>query len=72
MKPDHEKRTIKLSIRLTKGEQDFLLTESDTCGLSLSSFLRQRGLCKRVSAKADLRVLSELRRIGRWASETHP
>ncbi len=71
MKPAHEKRTIIISIRLTKEEQDFILTESDICGLSLSSFLRKRGLGKRVSAKTDLRVLSELRRIGGLLKHIH-
>ena len=71
MKPAHEKRTIIISLRLTKEEQDFLISESDICGLPLSSFLRKRGLGKRVAAKTDLRVLSELRRIGGLLKHIH-
>ena len=71
MKQSHEKRNIKISIRLTDAENQMLAEESDICGLSLSSFLRQRGLGKRVSAKADLRVLSELRRIGGLLKHIH-
>ena len=71
MKPAHEKRTIIISLRLTKEEQDFLIDECDICGLSLSSFLRKRSLGKRVSAKTDLRVLSELRRIGGLLKHIH-
>ena len=63
MKQPHEKRNIKISIRLTEQENQTLVEEADICALSLSSFLRQRGLGKRISAKSDLRVLSELRRI---------
>jgi hypothetical protein len=71
MKAIHERRTIKISVRLTEEEQDFLIEESDICGLSQSSFLRQRSLGKRVSAKTDLRVLSELLRIGGLLKHIH-
>lgn len=71
MKSPHEKRNIKISIRLTNEENQTLVEEADICGLSLSSFLRQRGLGKRVSAKADLRVLSELRRLGGLLKHIH-
>ncbi|MDL2263066.1 MobB mobilization protein [Synergistaceae bacterium OttesenSCG-928-I11] len=71
MKPNHEKRTIRISFRVTEEEQTFLADEADLCGLSVSSFLRQRGLGKRVSAKTDLRVLSELRRIGGLLKHIH-
>jgi hypothetical protein len=59
-----EQRRIKTTVRFTEAEQEFLATEADICGLSLSSLMRSRSLGKRVSSKTDLRVLAELRRMG--------
>jgi hypothetical protein len=56
---------------LTKAEREFLAIEADICGLPLSSLMRSRSLGKRVSAKADLRVLSELRRMGGLLKHLH-
>ncbi|MDR1622085.1 MAG: hypothetical protein LBS00_06905, partial [Synergistaceae bacterium] len=63
-KPIQEQRTVKTTVRLTESEREFLASEADICGLSLSSLMRSRSLGKRVSAKSDLRVLAELRRMG--------
>lgn len=71
MKPNHEKRTIKISLRVTEEEHKLIAEEADLCAISLSSFLRQRSLGKRVSAKTDLRVLAELRRIGGLLKHIH-
>ena len=71
MKPDNEKRTIKLSLRVTEQEHKFLTKDADLCAVSVSSLLRQRGLNKRVAAKTDLRVLAELRRIGGLLKHIH-
>ena len=66
---EHRKR--KVTIRLTDKEHAFLTTESDICGLSLSAFIRKRSLGQRISSKADLRVLSELLRLGGLLKHLH-
>ena len=66
---EHRKR--KVTIRLTDPEYSFLTAESDVCGLSLSAFIRKRILGQRVSSKADLRVLSELLRLGGFLKHIH-
>jgi hypothetical protein len=66
-----ELRTIKITVRLTETERDFLASEGDICGLPLSSLMRSRGLGKRVAAKSDLRVLAELRRMGGLLKHLH-
>ena len=66
---EHRKR--KVTIRLTDMEHAFLTTESDICGLSLSAFIRKRSLGQRISSKADLRVLSELLRLGGLLKHIH-
>lgn len=71
MKVIQEKRTAKISLRVTEQERTFLADEADLCGLSISSLLRQKGLGKRITAKADLRVLAELRRIGGLLKHIH-
>ena len=64
-------RRIKTTVRLTEAEREFLASEADICGLPLSSLIRSRSLGKRVSAKTDLRVLAELRRLGGLLKHTH-
>lgn len=71
MKPDHSKRTIKISLRVTEEEHKLFSDEADLCGLSISSFLRKRALGKCVAAKTDMRVLAELRRIGGLLKHIH-
>jgi hypothetical protein len=70
-KSESELRKSLIGVRLTESEREFLASEADVCGLSLSSLIRQRSLGKRVSAKADLRVLSELRRLGGLLKHLH-
>jgi hypothetical protein len=70
-KQEHELRKSITGVRFTEGEREFLASEADVCGLSLSSLIRQRSLGKRVSAKADLRVLAELRRLGGLLKHLH-
>jgi hypothetical protein len=38
--------------------------QADICGLSVSELVRRRSLHRRVVSAADLKMLSELRRIG--------
>jgi hypothetical protein len=62
---------IKTTVRLTETEREFLASEADVCGLSPSSLMRRRSLGKRVSAKSDLRVPAELRRMGGLLKHLH-
>lgn len=71
MKEKHTKRTEIATLRLTEEERQTLLNEADICGLSLSSYIRQRSFGKSVVAKVDLRVLGELRRIGGLLKHIH-
>ena len=70
-KPAHEQRKAITTVRLTKAEREFLMSEADICGVSLSSFIRGRSLGKRIAAKTDLRVLAELRRLGGLLKHLH-
>jgi hypothetical protein len=64
-------RTVKTTVRLTEAEREFLASEADVCGLSVSSLILGRSLGKRVTSKADLRVLAELRRLGGLMKHLH-
>lgn len=66
-----ELRTVKTTVRFTEAERGFLASEADVCGLSASSLIRSRSLGKRVTSKADLRVLAELRRLGGLMKHIH-
>jgi hypothetical protein len=66
-----ELRTVKTTVRFTETEREFLASEADVCGLSVSSLIRGRSLGKRVTSKADLRVLAELRRMGGLMKHLH-
>jgi hypothetical protein len=70
-KPIQEQRRIKTTVRLTEAEREQIASEADVCGVSVSSFIRQRSLGKRVASKTDLRVLAELRRLGGLLKHLH-
>lgn len=70
-KPVQELRAIKITIRLTEAERDFLVSEADVCSLSVSSFIRRRSLGKRIVPRTELRVLAELRRLGGLLKHLH-
>ena len=66
-----ELRTIKTTVRFTEAEREHITSEADACAISVSSFIRQRSMGKRVTSKTDLRVLAELRRMGGLLKHTH-
>jgi hypothetical protein len=70
-KNDQELRNSIIGVRFTTEERDFITSESDVCGLSVSSFIRHRTCGKRITPKTDLRVLAELRRLGGLLKHTH-
>jgi len=71
MREKRARRTIIVTMRLTEEERQMLIEEADVCGLSLSSYIRQRSFGKRVSAKTDLRVLGEVKRLGGLLKHVH-
>ena len=70
-KQQYEIRSSVVGIRFTSDERKFIASESDACGITPSSFMRKKSLGKRVSAKTDLRVLAELRRLGGLMKHLH-
>jgi hypothetical protein len=70
-KTEAELRKSITGVRLTGAEREFLASEADVCGLSVSSFIRKRSLGRRIVPKADLRVLAELRRLGGLLKHIH-
>jgi hypothetical protein len=59
-----EKKAQRLTVRFRPGELKELSEQADMSGLSISELLRRRALGMRVTAVTDLKMLSELRRIG--------
>jgi hypothetical protein len=59
-----EKKEKRLTVRFKPDEMEELTTQADVCGLSVSELVRRRSLHRRVVPVADLKMISELRRIG--------
>ena len=53
-----------ISLRLTQGEHEQLEELAEITGLSVGAFLRKRGLGHKITAKSDLQIIRELRRLG--------
>ncbi|MDR1133560.1 MAG: hypothetical protein LBL05_05320, partial [Synergistaceae bacterium] len=73
-RPRKNERDLKseiIGVRFTREERQFVSGEADIRGVSLSSLIRSRSLGKRVTSKADLRVLAELRRLGGLLKHLH-
>jgi hypothetical protein len=51
-------------VRFKPDEMEELVSQADVCGLSVSELVRRRSLHRRVVPAADLKTISELRRIG--------
>ena len=61
---DTEKKAARLTVRFRPEEMRELLNQAELSGLNVSELVRQRALGRRVAAATDLKMLSELRRIG--------
>ena len=61
---DPDKKGARLTVRFRSAELEELLNQAEISGLSVSELIRRRALGKHVPAVADLKTLSELRRIG--------
>ena len=71
---DNEKlihRTRKITFRLSESEYAQISDDMAVCGLTVSSLARKRLLRTRIASRADLAVLSELRRLGGLLKHIH-
>ena len=59
-----DKKSERLTVRFRSGELEELSSQADISGLSVSELIRRRALKKHITSVADLKMLSELRRIG--------
>ena len=67
----NDKKTRTISFRLTESEYAQISDDITVCGLSISSLTRMRLLGVRAASRADLAVLSELRRLGGLLKHIH-
>ena len=65
------RKTRKISFRLSESEYAQISDEISVCGFTVSSYARKRLLGIRVASRADLAVLSELRRLGGLLKHIH-
>jgi hypothetical protein len=68
---DTEKKRGRLTVRFRSEEVLELTSQAEYCGLSVSELLRRRALKKRVVPVTDLKMLSELRRLGGLLKHLH-
>jgi hypothetical protein len=61
---EFEKKEKRLTVRFRPEEMAELSGQADMCGLSVSELVRRRSLNRRVVPATDLKIMSELRRIG--------
>ena len=59
-----EKKDERLTVRFCSSEVIELSNQAEVSGLSVSELIRRRALEKRITAVTDLKMLSELRRLG--------
>ena len=68
---DAEKKGERLTVRFRPGELNELLEQADMCGLNISELVRRRAMNIHVVSAVDMKMLSELRRIGGLVKFTH-
>ena len=61
---DTEKKAERLTVRFRPVELKDISNQAENSGLSVSELIRRRALEKHITAATDLKMLSELRRIG--------
>jgi hypothetical protein len=66
-----EKKGERLTVRFRPGELNELSEQADMCGLSLSELVHRKAMQIRIVSVTDLKVLSELRRIGGLVKLVH-
>ena len=68
---DAEKKGERLTVRFRPGELNELSEQADMCGLNVSELVRRRAMNIHVVSAVDMKMLSELRRIGGLVKFTH-
>jgi hypothetical protein len=61
---DSEKKEGRLTVRFRSDELEKLSSQAEISALSLSELIRRRALGRHIASVTDLKMLSELRRIG--------
>jgi hypothetical protein len=64
-------RTIRYTIRFTPEESEEIVKNANISGLAFATYLRKRILGKHITAKTDLLLVHELRRIGGLLKNIH-
>ena len=59
-----EKKADRLTVRFRSGELEELSNQAENAGLSVSELVRRKALGKQIAPVTDLKMLSELRRLG--------
>jgi hypothetical protein len=59
-----EQKTAPMQVRLTPAERAELAAAAADAGLTVSDYIRRRALGRRITARVDLTVINELRRLG--------
>jgi hypothetical protein len=59
-----DKKEKRMTVRFKPDEMEELVSQADVCGLNVSELVRRRSLHRRVVPATDLKMISELRRIG--------
>lgn len=59
-----ERKGRRLTVRFRVREMEELAEQASLCGLSVSELIRRRSLHRRIVPATDLKVISELRRLG--------
>jgi len=64
-------RPNRITVRISKEEQDLLKEQADAAAITVSEYIRRRTFGKRVVSKLDLRVLAEVQRLGGLLKHVH-
>ena len=68
---DMEKKGERLTVRFRPGELNELSEQADMCGLNVSELVRRRAMNIHVVSAVDMKMLSELRRLGGLVKFVH-
>lgn len=56
--------TAQFRVRMTEAEKVVLAERADAAGLTLSRYVRDAAMGRRIVSRADLKAIAELRRLG--------
>lgn len=66
-----DNRTERILLRVTPAERAAIVARAQEAGLSVSQYLRARGVGERVRSIADQQTINELRRLGGLLKKVH-